>query len=122
MAFQTLTYQMNVLASFAPDRFIEKKVADNPHVEINVLCLDTGQFLPEHQADSDMLMVVWEGRADVLMGDKEQQVSTGFVVSIRSGQRRAIRARTKFIALVIYSPPPSQGAREMIYKLTKLQP
>ncbi len=105
MPFRTLMYQMNVLASFSPDKFLRKLVAQNEHVEVEVLCLDTGQYIPVHRADSDMVFLIWEGRADFYMGDQVNQVATGHVITVPAGQNRGIQARTKLIALVIYSPP-----------------
>ena len=105
MPFRTLTYQMNVLAAFSPDRPVRKRVAASEQVEIEVVCLDTGQFLPVHAPASDLVFLLWEGRADFRMGDQDTQVATGHIITVPAGVARGCRARSKVIALVLHAPP-----------------
>lgn len=116
MPFRTLAYQMNVLASFAPDKLVRKLVGSSESVEIEVICLDTGQFIPIHRADSNMVFLIWEGRADFYMGDQVNQVATGHVITVPAGQKRGVQARTKVIAFVIHSPPLDESLWEAINK------
>ncbi len=105
MGFRTLYYRMNVLASFSADAPVFKQVAKSELVETEVMCFDTGQFLPLHTVDSDTIYIFWDGRADFVLGEEKFEASTGYIVSVPRGVQRGFKARSKVICFALHSPP-----------------
>lgn len=117
MTLQSMVLQTNVLAAFAAEHIVQKKVAQTDQMEVQLVCLDTGQFYPVHAPDADTVLIVWEGRADLILGDQSTQMATGHIVTIPRGVRRGFQARTKLIVFMVHSPPLTEAERAEVERL-----
>lgn len=105
MPIRDMILQTNVLAAFLPEKFVQKRIADTDAFDVRLICLDTGQIFPVHTPDADAVYILWEGRADLIIGEKETQIATGHIVTVPRGMRRGFRARAKTIVFMMHSPP-----------------
>jgi quercetin dioxygenase-like cupin family protein len=117
MTLQSMILQTNVLAAFAAEHIVQKKVAQTDQMEVQLVCLDTGQFYPVHAPASDTVLIVWEGRADLILGDQSTHMATGHIVTVPRGVRRGFQARTKLIVFMVHSPPLTEAERTEVERL-----
>jgi len=117
MTLQSMVLQTNVLAAFAAEHIVQKKIARTDQMEVQLVCLDTGQFYPVHAPDSDTVLIVWEGRADLVLGDQSTQMATGHIVTVPRGVRRGFQARTKLIVFMVHCPPLTEAEKAEVERL-----
>ncbi|MCS7313003.1 MAG: hypothetical protein NZ742_08850 [Acidobacteria bacterium] len=120
MTLQSMVLQTNVLAAFAAEHIVQKRVARTDQIEVQLVCLDTGQFYPVHAPNSDTVFIVWEGRADLILGQQSIQIATGHIVTVPRGVRRGFQARTKLIVFTVHSPPLTEAERAEFERLLQI--
>jgi len=109
------------LAAFDPNRFNAQVLAQTPHSKTMLVCLEPGQAIPVHHPKSDLTLLILEGQATLIAGDKEfANAGPGAVINAEAGEARGIKADQRTLALVVVSPPPTpQDHREVAEHLTK---
>jgi len=76
---------------------------------------EPGQFIPVHAPDSDVTVVVKQGRGVVRDGDAEHAVESGDVVSVPAGRERGVRAEGERLeAVLVTAPPPTDAEHEPV--------
>ena len=95
--------------SFRPERFNPVVVAGSAHVKAALTCLEPGQFIPVHRPGVDMLLVVLEGEGQVVAGECEGAARPGTTIFVPAGEARGLRAETRFVALHVVGPPPTEA-------------
>ena len=109
------------MASFNPQKFEAKTLAQTERSKTMLVCLEPGQSIPVHRPGIDLTLVILQGHATLVADDKElSQAGPGAVMTASAGQARGIRADERTIAIVVVSPPPTaQDHREVAEHLSK---
>lgn len=96
-------------AQFSPDRFKGVTLVQTPLSKTMVVGLEPGQAIPVHHPKSDLTMLILEGQATLVDGDKDlQHAGPGAAIIVEAGKGRGIRADRRTIVLVVVSPPPTE--------------
>lgn len=104
--------------AFRPQQFNPIVFAESDRTKMLLVCLEAGQFIPVHQPGVDLALVILEGEGTVVLGEREEQVSSGSVCFAAAGEARGLRAKTRLVALHVVTPPPTEADHaEVINKL-----
>ncbi len=93
---------------FRPERFNPITLAGNQRAKVILACFEPDQFIPVHQPGVDLTLVVMEGQAQIVAGEREESVQAGAVAFVPAGERRGIKAETRLVILHVVTPPPTQ--------------
>jgi quercetin dioxygenase-like cupin family protein len=97
------------LVQFSPERFKGVTLVSTPHSKTMVVGLEAGQAIPVHHPKSDLTMIVLEGQATLVGGDKDlEKAGPGATLIVEAGQARGIHADERTKVLVVVSPPPTE--------------
>jgi quercetin dioxygenase-like cupin family protein len=97
------------VAQFSPDRFNAVTLLQTPHSKTMVVGLEPGQAIPVHHPGSDLTMLVLEGEATLVAGDKDlEKAGPGAAILVKAGEARGVRADKRTSVFVVVSPPPTE--------------
>ena len=74
----------------------------------------SGQYIPIHAPDSDLIFYVIQGKGKAYIENKEVEVREGSIIIVPKGIKRGIRAETYMEALHIVIPSPSPEDHEKV--------
>lgn len=98
------------LAQFSPERFKANTLIQTDKSKTMVVGLEAGQAIPVHHPNSDLTMLILEGRATFVADGKDlEQAGPGAAMLVKAGQGRGIRADERTVVLVVVSPPPTEA-------------
>ncbi|MEI2691969.1 MAG: cupin domain-containing protein [Anaerolineae bacterium] len=100
-------YSYRDAVDFSPAQFNPITLAGNERAKVILACLEPGQFIPVHQPGVDLTLIVLEGEAQVVAGEREETLHAGAIVFVPAGQRRGIKAETRLVLLHVVTPPPT---------------
>lgn len=95
-------------ASFQPERFSAKVLAESANTKVVLACFEPGQFIPVHTPEVDLTLIVLEGKGRVMAGNNEHPLEPETLIFVPAGEKRGILAETKLVALHVVSPPPTE--------------
>lgn len=67
----------------------------------------SGQFIPIHKPNVDVILFIKKGSGKVVAGDREFEVKEGDLIVVPKGVKRGILAYTEMEILHVVSPPPT---------------
>ncbi len=85
------------------------KVVDEPYLLINQVCLEPGQNVPEHQANSNVTLHVVSGEGTFLIGKEKVTAGPGNLLRIPLDSLMSIQneSHERLVFLVIKTPHPN---------------
>lgn len=94
---------------FSSDRFKGRTLVQTALSKTMVVGLEPGQAIPVHHPKSDLTMLILEGQATLVDGDKDlEKAGPGAAIIVEAGKGRGIRADQRTSLLVVVSPPPTE--------------
>ena len=92
------------------EQFILKKLADVPEAQINLVCLGAHQALPAHNTNSNVRLLVLQGKLSLTVSEETESLVLHEMVAIPFDTPMQIRNDSDSNAafLVIKTPNPSQ--------------
>ena len=93
---------------FKPEGRGMANLVDEPYLLINQVCLEPGQDVPVHQANSNVTLQVISGEATVLVGTDKVTAEAGNLLRIPLGSTMSIRNESpeRLVFLVMKTPRP----------------
>ncbi len=88
------------LIEYADDAVVSKTILDKPVGTITLFAFDKGQKLSEHTSPYDAVVQVLDGQAQLTIGGKGVQVSTGEIVIMPANVPHAVTAKDRFKMLL----------------------
>lgn len=88
-------------------------VVDEPYLLINQVCLEPGQNVPEHQANSNVTLHVVSGEGSFSIGKEKVKAGSGNLlrVSLHSPMSIQNESLERLVFLVIKTPHPDAAHR-----------
>jgi len=80
------------LIDFAEGAIVSKTILDEANGGVTLFAFDEGQKLSEHTAPFDALVQIVEGRARVVIGDRQMELEEGQVVVMRANVPHSVEA------------------------------
>jgi quercetin dioxygenase-like cupin family protein len=83
-------------------------VVDEPYLLINQVCLEPGQNVPEHQANSNVILQVISGEGTFSIGKEKGKAGPGNLLRVPLYSPMSIQneSRERLVFLVIKTPHP----------------
>ncbi len=100
--------------SFDASSFLPVLVYTSKDYKVILAYFKAGQFIPVHTPGIDLVLLVHNGRGEVVAGEQKFSVKPGDIVVIPQGERRGIRAITDLEVLHLVSPPPNDSDHEEV--------
>jgi len=89
------------LADYADGAIVSRTLAENASGTITLFAFDAGQNLSEHTAPFDAFVHILDGKAELIIGGKTVEASTGQIVLMPANVPHAVKAPAKFKMLLI---------------------
>jgi quercetin dioxygenase-like cupin family protein len=91
-------------------------VFETDDAKVVYACFEPGQFVPVHAPDSDVVVIVRQGRGLVREGATGHRIEPGDAVAIEAGTRRGILADEgeRLEALLVTAPPPTDAEHDPV--------
>ena len=86
--------------SYQADGIVSKRIIQKEKGNITLFAFDAGQKLSEHTAPFDALVQVMQGSAEIVIGGKPNQLTTGQSIIMPANIPHAVNANEKFIMLL----------------------
>jgi len=89
------------LVQYQDGTIVSRTIADRPTGTITLFAFAAGQALSEHTAPFDALLMVLDGKAEVTISGKANQLSAGQMIVMPANQPHAVAAVTDFKMLLV---------------------
>lgn len=89
------------LIEYSTDSVVSKTILDKPAGTITLFAFDKGQKLSEHTAPYDAVVQILDGQAQLTIGGKQREVSSGEIIIMPGNVPHAVAADEKFKMLLI---------------------
>lgn len=92
---------------FKEDRGFANLVNER-YLQINQICLEPGQHVPQHNANSNVTITVVHGEGTFQIGDEEAKMGTGKLLRVPFQSQMGIKneSRERLVFLVFKAPHP----------------
>lgn len=91
---------------FSDDRPLSQLLFDSPHSRVVSFGLEAGQEITPHVSDSEVHMLVFQGKGDVLIGETRFPAVAGQLFVCPPKASHGFRAEEKMIVLATITPRP----------------
>jgi quercetin dioxygenase-like cupin family protein len=95
-----VTFSFVDSVNYQSDGIVSKRIIQKEKGNITLFAFDAGQKLSEHTAPFDALVQVLQGNAEIVIGGKPNQLSTGQSIIMPANIPHAVNANEKFIMLL----------------------
>ena len=85
-------FKLEDLVGFQEESIVSRTIVDRPEGTITLFAFDEGQALSEHSAPYDALVTVVEGKLEVRLGGKLNEMHAGESIIMPAGVPHALRA------------------------------
>ena len=86
--------------NYQTDGIVSKRIIQKEKGNITLFAFDAGQKLSEHTAPFDALVQVLQGKAEIVIGGKPNQLAAGQSIIMPANISHAVNANEKFIMLL----------------------
>jgi quercetin dioxygenase-like cupin family protein len=86
---------------YAEDSIVSRTILDKSAGTITLFAFDTGQRLSEHTAPYDAVIQVLDGKSQITIGGKRNEVSTGRIIIMPANVPHSVAAKEKFKMMLI---------------------
>ncbi len=109
-----------LFTDFAKERVVLEKtfspvlLYSNERYKVILTYFKAGQFIPVHSPSTDLVLLVYSGRGELVAGEERFDLKPGDIAVVPGGKRRGIRAATDMEILHLASPPPTDKDHEEV--------
>jgi quercetin dioxygenase-like cupin family protein len=89
------------LVQYQDGTIVSRTIADRPTGTITLFAFAAGQALSEHTAPFDAMLMVLDGKAEVTISGKADQLSAGQMIVMPANQPHAVAAVANFKMLLV---------------------
>lgn len=89
------------LVEYSKDSIVSKTILDKTAGTITLFAFDKGQKLSEHTTPYDAVVQVLDGKARIIIGGKDNYVSSGELIIMPANVPHSVAADEKFKMLLI---------------------
>ena len=94
-------FKLKDLVGFQEESIVSRTIIDRPEGTVTLFAFDEGQALSEHSAPYDALVTVVEGKLEVKLGGKPNEVNAGESIIMPAGVPHALRAISQAKMLLV---------------------
>lgn len=94
------------LKSLDDNRFTPKPVYQSDDMKVVLAYFKTGQFIPVHAPQVDVVLCILEGEAEVVAGDQRITAKKNDLIIVPKGHKRGVKALSEMTLLHVVQPPP----------------
>jgi quercetin dioxygenase-like cupin family protein len=95
-----ISFEFDKAINYQVDGIVSKKIIQKDKGNITLFAFDAGQKLSEHTAPFDALVQVMQGSAEIVIGGKPNQITTGQSIIMPANIPHAVNANERFIMLL----------------------
>ncbi|SDM81383.1 cupin domain-containing protein [Acetanaerobacterium elongatum] len=88
------------LVSCQPGQVVSRTLAQNKAVSITLFAFDKGEEISSHRSEGDAMVVLFDGNAEITIGDNTFTVGEGQTIVMPAGIPHALKAVTPFKMLL----------------------
>ena len=88
------------LVSCQPGQVVSRTLAQNKAVSITLFAFDKGEEISSHRSEGDAMVVLFEGTAEITIGDNTFTAGEGQTIVMPAGIPHALKAVTPFKMLL----------------------
>ena len=103
------------LKSFGDKKFAPNVVYQSAGIKVVLAYFKTGQFIPVHTPEVDLILYILEGEAEVVTGDERVTARKDDLIIVPKGLKRGIKALTELSILHVVQPPPSEEDHSQVH-------
>lgn len=89
------------LAEYHDHSIVSREVINKPGGTATIFAFDAGEGLSEHTAPYDAMVIVLEGRADIMISGVPHAVNAGEMIVMPANQPHALKAVDRFKMLLV---------------------
>jgi quercetin dioxygenase-like cupin family protein len=97
---------VNEVVSFDPVRPTPKALIDTPQARVLLFCLETGQEVPAHGSDSEVLFYTVQGTGLATVGEEEIALRPGVMVRCPAKLPHGLKGHESLVVLATIAPRP----------------
>ena len=94
-------YNLEELKEFAVSEFRKKELVVTDSFKLLLICFEPGQSVPSCVMKRSTAFYIIEGQGQVLVSDRENQVTSGSLIIIEPDLTRQIKAKTRLVVLAM---------------------
>ncbi|HHI30664.1 hypothetical protein B6U67_01525 [Methanosarcinales archaeon ex4484_138] len=96
--------------SFKPDSKSVVQLINEDHLQLNMICLEAGQEVPYHRANSNVSLMVAKGEGELELAGEKEQLEHGKIYRVPFETRMRIVNNTdnRLSFLVFKTPNPKE--------------
>ena len=103
------------LKSFGDKKFAPNVVYQSAGIKVVLAYFKTGQFIPVHTPEVDLVLYILEGEAEVVAGDERLTARKDDLIIVPKGLKRGVKALTELTILHVVQPPPSEEDHKQVH-------
>lgn len=108
------------LKSLNDSKFTPKPVYQTDDMKVVLAYFKPDQFIPVHAPQVDVVLLIIEGEAEVVAGDKKITAKKDDLIIVPKGHNRGVRALSEMTLLHVVQPPPGEKDHDTVHrKLTE---
>jgi quercetin dioxygenase-like cupin family protein len=98
------------------ENFAYAHLVDEKYLQINQICLEPGQQVPSHKANSNVTLMVVRGEGTFRIGEEEMKMGPAKLLRVpfQSPMQIQNEAKDRLVFLVIKAPHPSEMKEQRI--------
>jgi quercetin dioxygenase-like cupin family protein len=93
-------HQIANLISYQPQSVVSRIIMKNKSGSVTLFAFDQSESLSEHTAPFDALVMVLDGKAEIVISGKHQTLGTGDIIIMPANEPHSVRARQKLKMLL----------------------
>jgi len=103
------------LKSFGDKKFAPNVVYQSAGIKVVLAYFKTGQFIPVHTPEVDLVLYILEGEAEVVTGDERVTARKDDLIIVPKGLKRGVKALTELTILHVVQPPPTAEDHNQVH-------
>jgi len=93
--------KLKELIEYQKDYVVSKTIIDKKAGTITLFAFDKGQGLSEHTAPYDAMVYIVDGKAEIIISGKENQVAEGEMIIMPANEPHALKAPEMFKMMLV---------------------
>lgn len=82
---------------------LHKNIYEKDNQVVTHLVLETGKEIPSHASDMSVIVVIYQGNVDFIVGDKKYNIVPGDIIQMDAGENHSLLANKDSRLMVIKS-------------------
>lgn len=101
----SLVSNLEGMIEFAKDGIVSKTLVDQPHIQVGLFCMASGQRLSRHTSSHPATILVVQGRGEVELGSQRHVVTPNSWIYMPANTPHAVKADDHFVFLLTLINP-----------------